>query len=559
MESYGNIEAFIEVLNTYGVENVFFNPGIDNVPMLETIAKYRSSGRPAPRSILCLDEFVAMTAAHGNYMATGKPQVVSVHSELGTLQIGGSLHNAQWGKVPVVLYTESLGPPQRTNWRGEPFEQGTMVRNFVKWDHQLGADEDIRDAFHEAFRISVTEPYGPVYLTLQREDLWSRKNNLPARKIPGPVVTPLPATNENALRLAADILLNAENPLIITGHSGRNIETPPLLVKLAELLAARVQSSDVRMNFPNTHPMSVRTPPDMGRSNPILTAADVLMVIDYDMPYAAPPITPNPAAKIIHIDIDFAKKGVPLWERRPEISVNADSNIAISKLIDILTEKISPEKKQQLKERFRKIEIEHNKINEDWRVLAMKQSENKPITANWLSHCIDEVIDENTVIVNQTISPSMIVAHQVRRTRPGTLLSCAGGCIGWAPGAALGAKLALPDKTVISLMGDGAFIYGCPEASLWSAGFYKAPYLAVIFNNSGYGAIKGLFRENYDVENMGADIPTPPDYAKIAQACNAYGRTVEDPTEVIPALKEALGQVRKGQPAVLNVKLESVQ
>jgi acetolactate synthase-1/2/3 large subunit len=558
MEEYGNIEALIDVLNAHGVENVFFNPGIDNVPMLETIAKYRAAGRPSPRSILCLDEFVAMTAAHGNYMVTGRPQVVSVHSELGALQIGGSLHNAQWGKVPVVLYTESLGPPQRTDWRGEPFEQGIMVRNFVKWDHQIGKDEDIRDAFHEAFRIATTEPCGPVYLTLKREELWSVGKSLPVKTNTETFAEPLPDPDENMLRRAADILLSAENPLIVTGHSGRNPETPTKLVKLAEMMAARVQASDIRMNFPNTHPLSVRMAPSMGRSSPVLTDADVILVIDYDMPYAAPAIAPNLRAKIIHIDIDFVKKGVPLWDRQPDIALKADSNRAISLLIEILNQKITPEKREHIRERFQKIEAEHTRLTEEWRTLASKRSKNRPITANWLSRCIDEVIDEDTIIVNQTISPSMIVAHQIRRSKPGTLLSCAGGCIGWAPGAAFGAKLSLPDKTVISLMGDGAFIYGCPEASLWSAGFYRAPYLGIIFNNSGYGAIKGLFRESYDVENMGADIPTPPDYALIAQACNAYGRTVEEPSEVIPTLEEALSHVQKGQPAVVNVKLEPV-
>jgi len=107
-------------------------------------------------------------------------------------------------------------------------------------------------------------------------------------------------------------------------------------------------------------------------------------------------------------------------------------------------------------------------------------------------------------------------------------------------------------------MGDGAFIYGRPEASLWSAGFYKAPYLAIIYDNQGYGAIKGLFREKYDVENMGADIPTPPDYSKIAPANNAYGRTVEDPADVPTALKDCLARVRSVTPAVLDVRLVPV-
>lgn len=160
--------------------------------------------------------------------------------------------------------------------------------------------------------------------------------------------------------------------------------------------------------------------------------------------------------------------------------------------------------------------------------------------------------------MNQTISPSTIVAHQISRSKPGTLLSCAGGCIGWAPGAALGVKLASPDKTVISLMGDGAFIYGCPEASLWSSNFYKAPFLAIIYDNRGYGAIKGLFKEKYDVDNMGADIAVPPDYTLVAHANNAYGRMVEDPTDLPEALKECLEKVRGGQTAVLDVRIDPV-
>jgi acetolactate synthase-1/2/3 large subunit len=137
MEEYGNVKALIDVMNANGVEHVFFNPGIDNVPVLEMLSACRARGEPAPAGILCLDEFVAMTAAHGNYMASGRPQVVSVHSELGTLQLGGSLHNAQWGRVPVVFFTETQGPPQRTDWCGDTFDQGKMVRNFVKWDHCL--------------------------------------------------------------------------------------------------------------------------------------------------------------------------------------------------------------------------------------------------------------------------------------------------------------------------------------------------------------------------------------------------------------------------------------
>ncbi len=557
MEEYGNIKALIDVMNAHGVEYVFFNPGIDNVPVLETISKYNAEGKQSPRGILCLDEFVAMTAAHGHYMASGRPQVVSVHSELGVLQIGGALHNAQWGRVPVVFFTENQGPPQRTNWCSEAFDQGTMVRNFVKWDHQLTAEEDLSNILNKAFSIATTEPCGPVYLSLPREVFWDQ-GEAPKSKSSGTAKEPAPEADASALDKAAEILINAEDPLIVTGYSGRNLQSVDLLVKLAETLCARVLTTDIRVNFPNTHPLAVYLSAAVGYGNPLLTTADAILVIDYDMHYASPPTVPKQDAKIIHIDIDTAKKGVPLWHKKPNILIKADSSQAIPALTDIIDGKLAPERRRQLQQRYEFYKAEHNKLESEWQTLAKSHADKTPISAHWLSRCIDEAIDDDTIIVNQTISPSFIVAHLIHRNKPGTLLSCAGGCIGWAPGAALGVKLAAPDKTIISLMGDGAFIYGCPEASLWSASFYNAPYLAIIFDNQGYGAIKGLFKEKYNVDNMGADIPTPPDYATIARACNAYGRMVEDPADVLPALKEALQQVQSGRPAVLDVRLAPV-
>jgi acetolactate synthase-1/2/3 large subunit len=330
------------------------------------------------------------------------------------------------------------------------------------------------------------------------------------------------------------------------------------LIELAETLAVRVLTADVRVNFPNTHPMAAYLAPDSGFGNPRLSQADVILAIDYDMHYAAPPTSPAPGAKIIHIDIDTVKKGVPLWGRKPDILIKADSSLAIPALTKIVKEKLSDERQKQLRKRYKELAGDHKKLDDAWRNTAICQSSQKPITANWLSRCIDEAVDENMIIVNQAISPATIVAHQIHRTKPGTLLSCAGGCIGWAPGAALGVKLAAPEKTVLSLMGDGAFIYGCPEASLWSASFYKAPFLAVIYDNQGYGAIKGLFRERYDVDNMGADIAMPPDYATIARANHAYGRTVVEPADVAGAIKECMRIVRGGQAAVLDVKIEPV-
>ena len=128
--------------------------------------------------------------------------------------------------------------------------------------------------------------------------------------------------------------------------------------------------------------------------------------------------------------------------------------------------------------------------------------------------------------------------------------------MGWALPAALGAKLAAPDRTVVALMGDGVFVYGSPVATLWCASRYRAPFLSVVFNNQGYEAIRGLFRGRQEAGEQGADIMPSPDYAMVARGCRAFGQKVEDPDDVLPALKEGIERVQNGQAAVLDVRVE---
>lgn len=145
MERYSSSEAFLDVLSANGIEDVFFNPGGDLAPIQAAFLKYKATGKKSPRFILCLHESVALSAAHGHYMISGKPQIVLVHSELGTQQLGGAVHNAQWGRVPVIIFAGISAAPSRTNWKGEPYDQGAMIRNCVKWDTVLHEKDDIRD------------------------------------------------------------------------------------------------------------------------------------------------------------------------------------------------------------------------------------------------------------------------------------------------------------------------------------------------------------------------------------------------------------------------------
>jgi acetolactate synthase I/II/III large subunit len=563
VDRYAGAEAFIDVLNANGVENIFFNPGGEQATIQATISRYRIAGKRAPRLILCLDEAVAMTAAHGHYMISGKPQLVMVHAELGTLQVGGALHNAQWGRVPVILWAGAFPDAQRLNWKKEPYDQGIAVRNCVKWDHKIGADENMPDVLQQAFKLAFSEPRGPVYLNYPREILRGKINDGKAKLIDIPRIGP---AGTAALDKVADALIKAKKPLIVAGYTGRYPESVATLVELAETLCAPVLTGPTRMNFPTTHPLCAGIEQILGsrKANPYLPEADVILVIDYDVPYAIAEGIPAPGANLIQIDVEPLTVGRPLWGRNATTYIEADSRQAIPALDKIIKQKLTPAKKAEFRERFARLEAAHLKQREAWLKLGKSSSKKKRISPDWLCYCVNQVIDEDTILVNHTITHSASPTEQIPRTKAGTLLSCAGGSISWAPGAALGAKIAAPDKTVVSLMTDGGFVWGSPVATLWTASTYKAPFLSVVFNNKSYEYMRGLIHRTsgetkYSKEmafEAGVDIPSPPDYAAIAKDCGGYGLTVEDPADVLPALKKAMVQVRRGRPAVVDVILD---
>ncbi|KPK21950.1 MAG: hypothetical protein AMJ70_06485, partial [Dehalococcoidia bacterium SG8_51_3] len=448
------------------------------------------------------------------------------------------------------------------HWLQEQRDQAGVVRGYVKWDYELRTNENIDQVVQRAFQVASTEPCGPVYLTLPTELLLEKMNEV---RIPTVARHGAPSTAQAdaaVLSEAATLLIEAKKPIIVAGDSGRKLQAVASLVELAETLGARVVTYPTRMNFPTTHPLCGGS--DL---NPYLKDADVLLLIDCDVPYVPAQGKPSPEAKVIHIGIDPAKRDIPMWVFPVDVLIEADSSKAIPALNKMIRQKIAPEKQTQFQTRFKKLQSEHRELFDGWRRSAVNKAEQKPISPEWLCHCINEAIDEDTILLNETVTNLPFATRLIHRARPGTFFSNGGTSLGWGLGGALGAKLAAPDKMVVTMVGDGSFVFGCPIPTLWAADVYKAPFLTIIFNNAIYQAPKEALRRAYGKEGVsgktgpwvGMDIAPSPDYALIAQACRAYGQTVEEPSALPSALKDALEQLRSGRPAVLDVRIESPQ
>ena len=167
-------EAYLELLAARGVEYFFGNAGTDFAPIIEAFARRTALGQALPRPITVPHEITAVAMAHGYAMVTGRPQVVMVHVIVGTANALCGIINAARAHVPVLFtagrtpLTEGGLPGARDrhiHWAQESFDQGAMVREFVKWDYELRLGAQLETVVDRALAIARSEPAGPVYLT----------------------------------------------------------------------------------------------------------------------------------------------------------------------------------------------------------------------------------------------------------------------------------------------------------------------------------------------------------------------------------------------------------
>ena len=281
------------------------------------------------------------------------------------------------------------------------------------------------------------------------------------------------------------------------------------------------------------------------------------------MPYIPAHGKPRPDARIIQIDIDPVKESIPLWVFPTDEMIHADSSKAVPALVKAIDALLTPADRARVDERYQLIKDRHERKRQQARELALSHAQRGPITPQWLSLCIGEAIDEDTILLDECVTNSGNVDTYIPRERPGTLYRSGGSSLGWTLGAAMGTKLAQPESTVVTVVGDGSFIYGHPTSTLWASDVHDAPFLTVIYNNQVHYAAKQSLINGYpdgvSVRNdsfVGVDLGPSVDFALLAQSCRAYGEKVEDPSDVTPALERALEQVRGGKSAVLDVRIE---
>jgi acetolactate synthase-1/2/3 large subunit len=512
-------------------------------------------------------EGVAINAALGSAMVSGRPTATAVHVDVGTFNYGAGLHTAWRGGYPVLI-TAGTGPRAfpgsmrgaRNNavqWVQEPRDQGEIVRQYTKADHRLEHQDNPGLIISRLLQMMMSEPKGPAYLSLPRE----------TAMLPLPGTTRFPTRDELGLareavpdpadaRTIARWLIEAENPCVLPGRPGRNPEAVEALVRLAELLALPVMAlRGERLNFPTTHPLY--------GTGPVAKDADALLVLETPIPWIPGVDSPRPDARIAWVDPDPVLNRYKTMEFGADMWLPVTTRAAVQAIYEAATSILTQSDVSRIEDRRARLVERKQAQTARAEQSAQEAGRRRPIHPRWVRYNIGQVLAPDAILVDDTLGGFEPAYH--RRTVPGTYFKSGGSAGGFGSGASFGAKMAAPDRDVVYATGDGYFMFGTPMPALWCAQHYGAPFLGVIFVNKSYSTGTNGLRDSYPEGAAvssgnfeGGLFDPPPNFAKLAEAANCYGELVTEPEEVGPALRRGLDQVHRGTPAVVAVDLPTL-
>jgi thiamine pyrophosphate-dependent acetolactate synthase large subunit-like protein len=449
------------------------------------------------------------------------------------------------------------------------------VRDFVKWDDQPVGTESIPSSIMRGHRIAMTDPKGPVYLCFDVTDQESPlEKEIP---LPDPARFRPPAplqADSDAIKQAAKLLAEAQNPVILADYLGRNDEAVLSLVELADLLSVPVVDLGARLNFPNTHALNLT-----GKNRELVSSADVILGLDVMDLFGAlvrhDPATHTsvpalkPGCKVIHATLaDLAVRSLTsdFQELAPvDLPVVANTRVFLPALIEEIKRQ-GRFSKTVVEERRKHFAAQHDEIRARWQAELKRRWDERPTSPPRLAHEVWEAIKRESWL---------LVAGGFRSwpqrlwdwDKPGLFLGgYGGGGLGYGPGASVGAAIPYRGKgtVCVNLQRDGELLY--TTSALWTAANTQVPLLTVMTNNRTYyndeehqekiAIARGRPPEN-KVVGMRMEKP-PVDFANLARSFGIFGEgPITEPEKIRPALDRALKVVKDGGPALVDVVIQT--
>jgi benzoylformate decarboxylase len=544
--------ALLELLKQEGVRVMFGNPGTTELPLMDAFAVEREL-----RYVLALQEAPAMGMADGFAQASGQLACVNLHAAPGLGNAMGMLYDAQKAGSPVIVTAGQH--EQRFNFT-EPLlwaDLPVVARPFVKWSEEVRRLSDLPRAIHRAAKTALAPPTGPVFLSLPGDILTDSEDldlGAPTRVAAGI------RGDLTAIGQAAAILAKTTSPVIIAGDAVPQGNALAELVALAEALGAPVYDEGMatRCMFPSSHPLYrgalVRLPAAI---NGMLRQHDLLLSVGADLFTLSLPD-----------DIDSMPEGMPIihidtnpWELGKnypaKVAILGEPKTTLPDLTQALKAAMTAAEAERTLKRLEHVRVEGITSLARLNAQAEAAAARHPIHPLALMQAIGRVLPENAVVIDETVSSGNGLRRFLKSNDPQSFFGMRGGGIGWGLPAAVGAKLALPDRPVVALVGDGSAMYTIQ--SLWTAARENLQMVFLIVNNYSYrilkqrtNAMKGLAAQHDEYVGMDLDRPRV-DFCAVARGLGVTAHRATTLDEVYAMLEAAL---RHDGPTLLDVEVD---
>ena len=502
------------------------------------------------------NERLGVEIADGYARATGKVGVAMTGTGPGATNTLTGIAGAFADNIPVLLLMGQV-PLAQLGKEVQQEVSASIFDTLVKWRGTMAKVEDIPSIMRRAFTALRSGSPGPVVLEMPQDVLMTEVPDGSLLYEPvGPGRKAAPATDEVAK--AADLLVNAKNPVLNLGGGVLSAEAWDEAKELAELLSMPVATTLVAKGvFPEDHPLSMgmgcypRSRYASGASLHMNRKADVVLAVgnSYRLPNGTDGRPIPESVSLIHVNADEHDLNK---QYQADVPILADAKLALGAILDAVKERIGPGKSGLKEEVVAEIKQAKDKDLGAWEPVFNDTS--TPTNGYRVVQELAKIIDpDKTVALHDAGGSRGYMSPFWNATKPRSYLGMGGmAAMGWSLGGAIGAKLGRPDDLVVHLLGDASF--GMVGMELETAVRMGLPTLTIVVNNEGTGG--GL---------MGMESPTgpPPDMAKltgnwskVAEGLGAYSERVEDPEEVGSALKRAIAATESGQAALVEVMIK---
>ena len=503
-------EALVAGLLANGIETIYALPGVQNDPFFDAL--YHAQNRL--KVVHTRHEQGCAYMALGAAMATGRPQAMAVVPGPGLLNASTALATAWSNNARVLALVgqiplHSIG--RHTGQLHEIVDQTAILRTLTKWNTVVKGAADVPSAVAEAFRQAQSGRPRPVGIEVPM-DVWTRRATVAAQE--ATMGLPPPPLDDEAIEEAARLLGSAERPMLIVGGGALDAAAP--VRSVAETLTAPVMSFRMGRGLLGAeHPLDVRLP--VGHR--LWADVDVVLVVGSR---AQNPLGAwgTSGMKVIRVDID-AEEMTRFGQ--PTLAIQGDA----ARVMAALAERLGRYNRARpgCAEAIAQVKAE---------MMGRLRAKLAPQCA--FLDVIREELPEDGIFVDELTQVGYVSRIAMPVHAPRTFLSTGlQGTLGWGFATALGAQAACPGRRVLSIAGDGGFMFTMPE--LATAVQHRIPLVTIVFNDGAFGNVKGFQKQNFGGRTIASDLRNP-DFVRLAESFGAHGIRASGPAELRAALRK---------------------